>query len=154
MLNAQAVALNSIFAEMSRRAALNMGQYPEATERYLRLAMKAQSQCRTTLETLAAIKNPPVVYAKQANIAHGPQQVNNGVLSPPKSAAGEFSDASMPAHAHGKSGLGQTKLLEGETHGSTVVDAGATREATPGHSAMEAVGALQRPKESGREEKG
>lgn len=31
-----------------------------------------------TLETLSAIKNPPVVYAKQANIAHGPQQVNNG----------------------------------------------------------------------------
>ena len=35
-----------------------------------------------TLETLSTIKNPPVVYAKQANIAHGPQQVNNGAGPP------------------------------------------------------------------------
>ena len=42
-------------------------------------ALKAQSQCRATLETLAAIKNPaPVAFVRQANIAHGPQQVNNG----------------------------------------------------------------------------
>jgi hypothetical protein len=44
------------------------------------MAMKAQNQCRMTLETLSTIKNPPVVYAKQANIAHGPQQVNNGTV--------------------------------------------------------------------------
>ena len=25
------------------------------------------------------MKNPPVVFARQANIANGPQQVNNGV---------------------------------------------------------------------------
>jgi hypothetical protein len=37
------------------------------------LALKAQSQCRATLETLAAIKNPqPVAFVRQANIAHGP----------------------------------------------------------------------------------
>ncbi|MGX5649590.1 hypothetical protein ACWKW4_04945 [Hydrogenophaga borbori] len=78
VLTAQAATLDAIFIEMARRAALNMGEYMDATERYMRLALKAQSQCRTTLETLAAIKNPPVVFAKQANIAHGPQQVNNG----------------------------------------------------------------------------
>lgn len=46
----------------------------------MRLALKAQSQCRTTLETLAVIKNPPtsVAFVRQANIAHGAQQVNNG----------------------------------------------------------------------------
>jgi hypothetical protein len=44
----------------------------------LRLGLKAQSQCRATLETLATIKNPqPVAFVRQANIAHGPQQVNN-----------------------------------------------------------------------------
>jgi hypothetical protein len=42
----------------------------------MRMALKAQSQCRQTLETLATIKNPPVVFARQANIAQGPQQVN------------------------------------------------------------------------------
>jgi hypothetical protein len=38
-----------------------------------------ESQCRTTLETLATIKNPPdVAFVKQANYAAGPQRVNNG----------------------------------------------------------------------------
>jgi hypothetical protein len=41
-------------------------------EAHARLALKAQSQCRATIETLAAIKNPPVVVARQANIAQGP----------------------------------------------------------------------------------
>jgi hypothetical protein len=31
------------------------------------------------LETLAAIRNPPVIYARRANVTTGPQQVNNGV---------------------------------------------------------------------------
>src|SRR5205085_7018059 len=75
MLTAQANTLNAIFGELCRRAAINMGTHLDVTERYLRLAMKGQSQSRVTVETLAAIKNPPVVYAKQANIVHGPQQV-------------------------------------------------------------------------------
>ena len=77
MLSSQAVALNEIFGEMARRAALCMNEHLTATETYLRLALKAQGQCRSTLETLAAIKNPPTVFARQANFAHGPQQVNN-----------------------------------------------------------------------------
>ena len=40
----------------------------------MRIALKAQSQCRATLETLAAVKNLPVVFARQANIAQGPQR--------------------------------------------------------------------------------
>lgn len=78
MLIEQAAALNAIFAEMARRSALNMGEYLDATDRYMRLALKAQSQCRATLETLATIKAGPAIFARQANIAHGPQQVNNG----------------------------------------------------------------------------
>ena len=50
------------------------------SEAYMRMALKAQSQCRATLETLATIKNPPVVFARQANIAQGPQQVNNQIM--------------------------------------------------------------------------
>jgi hypothetical protein len=49
-------------------------------EIFMRVALKAQSQCRATLETLAAIKNPPLVYAKQANVTTGPQQINNGTM--------------------------------------------------------------------------
>ena len=76
-LVSQATTLNIMFGELSRRAAANLGEYLDASERYLRLALKAQNQCRMTLETLSNIKNPPVVYARQANFANGPQQVNN-----------------------------------------------------------------------------
>jgi hypothetical protein len=80
LLTAQATALDSIFTEMARRAALNMGTHIEPTEVYFRLAFKAQSQCRATVETLAEIKTPRhVSFVKQANIAHGHQQVNNGM---------------------------------------------------------------------------
>ena len=78
MLASQAQTLDAIFTELARRSALNMGEYIEASEKYLRLALKAQAQCRATVETLATIKNPPLVIAKQANISAGPQQANNG----------------------------------------------------------------------------
>jgi hypothetical protein len=88
MLNAQAVTLNAIFVELARRAALNMGEHLGAMETYMRLALKAQSQCRSTFDALATMKNPPAVFARQANIAHGPQQVNNAA-APIASRAGE-----------------------------------------------------------------
>lgn len=77
LLVSQALTLNAIFAEMARRAALNMGQHLDATEAYLRLALKAQNQSRATLETLSTINPPPLFIAKQANITTGQQQVNN-----------------------------------------------------------------------------
>ena len=40
--------------------------------RYMRLTLKAQGQRRATLETLAAIKNPTTMFARQANITQGP----------------------------------------------------------------------------------
>src|SRR6185437_12897800 len=83
MLFAQAHTLQALFHELVRRAGMNMGEYINAAETYMRLALKAQSQCRATLETLATIKNPtPVTFVRQANVAHGPQQVNNGVQRP------------------------------------------------------------------------
>jgi hypothetical protein len=80
MLAAQATALNVIFSDMAVRAAVNTGGCLAATETYLRLALKAQAQCRATLQTLAEIKNPrAMAFVKQANIAQGPQQVNNHI---------------------------------------------------------------------------
>lgn len=77
MLFSQAHALQAIFLDMALRAAKN--SQPELREANLRLALKAQNQSRMTLETLATIKNPPVVIARQANLSSGPQQVNNSV---------------------------------------------------------------------------
>lgn len=77
-LASQASTLHSIFCEMARRSAAHMGGQIDSCERYMRLALKAQSQSRATLETLANIKNPPLVIARQANFSAGHQQVNNG----------------------------------------------------------------------------
>lgn len=77
ILTAQAHTLDAIFHNFARRA--QRAEYMNQLEANMRLALKAQSQCRSTLETLAAIKNPqPVAFVKQANISNGPQQVNNG----------------------------------------------------------------------------
>lgn len=79
MLVAQASALNGIFTEMARRAAKNMDDYLPACETYMRMALKAQAQCRATLETLGEIKNPRVTtFVRQQNNT-AQQQVNNNV---------------------------------------------------------------------------
>ena len=89
MLMNQATALQSLFARLAECGMSCDTIVP--FEANLRMALRAQSQCRATLETLAAIKNPPIVFAKQANInqGNGNQQVNNGT-SDPASRAGEI----------------------------------------------------------------
>lgn len=132
MLNAQAVALNTLFSEMARRAALNMGAHLSATEAYMRLALKAQAQCRATLETLAAVKNPPVLFARQANINHGgQQQVNNGATGAPDPARAAIAPAAP------------TGLLEASD--GQWVDAGTAGAAGGADPHLEAVGAIHRP---------
>src|SRR5262245_49506684 len=66
MLINQATALQSLFARLAERgmSCTDAGPF----EINMRIAPRAQSQCRATLETLAALKNPPMVTAKQANV--------------------------------------------------------------------------------------
>lgn len=79
MLAIQAHTLDAVFNEFARLARFNLTEHPTACESFMRLGLKAQSQCRATIETLAAVKNPPAVaFVRQANIANGHQQVNNG----------------------------------------------------------------------------
>jgi hypothetical protein len=78
MLYSQAHALHAIFVEASLQA--RKQEWFANAEALMRMAFKSQNQCRATLETLAAIKNPPVLFARQTNIAQGPQQVNNGMM--------------------------------------------------------------------------
>lgn len=79
MLFAHAQALQAIFVDFAGRAA--RADRPEHREPLMRMAMKAQNQCRMTLDTLSSVKNPPIVVARQTNIAHGPQQVNSVVAT-------------------------------------------------------------------------
>lgn len=80
LLTAQAHTLDAIFHTLARQA--TRCEYVNQLDVNLRLGLKAQSQCRMTLEALAAIKNPPVVFARQANVTTGPQQINNGTAAP------------------------------------------------------------------------
>lgn len=143
MLNSQAVALNAIFAELARRAALNMGTLLPATETYLRLALKAQSQSRATVETLAAIKNPPVVFARQANIAHGPQQVNNRAQPLSDKALAPAHTAREAAPRARQSEIQQTELL-GASDGERM-DLGAPCAAGEANPQLVPVEGLDRP---------
>ena len=77
MLMNQADSLQALFVGMVERSLRQ--EYHVHAEGYMRLALKAQSQCRATLQTLAEIKNPPVIYARQANVTSGPQQINNNL---------------------------------------------------------------------------
>ena len=78
MLFGQAMTLETIFTHLARKAVAQ--EYLKQFQVNLTLALKAQAQCRSTLEALAEIKNPrPVAFVKQANISGGHQQVNNGV---------------------------------------------------------------------------
>ena len=132
-LTAQAAMLDTMFNEMARRGALNMGQHLPATETYLRLALKAQAQCRSTIEALAEIKNPrPVAFVKQANISGGPQQVNNGMLS------------STREHAHAREEKPiQSNELSGAGH-ELLPDTRTSQAASRANQEMEAVGEVHR----------
>ena len=135
MLTTQAHTLDAIFNNLARRA-IN-AEYMDNLDRYLKLALRAQSQCRATWEALATIKNPPVAgYVRQANIAHGPQQVNN-----------------EPAATGGTSRAGENpnrknKLLEKKD--GEQLECGTA--CTPGRadSAVAAVGEVDRAEDRGR----
>lgn len=75
LLASQAISLNSIFTEMARRAGLNMGDYLQATQTYLRLALKAQAQSRSTIEALDRLTNGHVQTVKHVHVAEGGQAV-------------------------------------------------------------------------------
>ena len=133
MLMNQATALQSLFARLAERGmgCTGLAQF----EADMRLALRAQAQCRATLETLSTIKNPPVIFAKQANVTTGPQQINNGVVTPRTQ----------------ENEIKPSKLLEAQ-HGN-YLDTGATGATIGGNQEMETVGAIDRA-EVGRRQSG
>lgn len=131
MLMNQATALQSLFARLIERG-MDQTIMPNM-EGFLKLGLRAQNQCRATLETLAAIKNPPVVFAKQANITNGPQQVNNGIEAPRAQ----------------ENKIEQTKLLEAIPNER--LDFGEKATASETNQAMATVGTVHRAKDNSRQ---
>ena len=124
MLMNQATALQSLFARLAERgmASTGLAQF----EADMRLALRAQAQSRATLETLSTIKNPPVIFAKQANVTTGPQQINNGTAAPRTQ----------------ENEIEQSKLLR-EYHGN-YLDTRTAGEAIGGDTAMATVETIDR----------
>lgn len=128
MLFAQAAALQTIFTSLARRA--HSQEYLKHLETFLRLALKAQSQSRATLETLATIKAGPAIFARQANVAvNGPQQVNSGVSGHER------------ASARARETDSATTELLGVSDGERL-DTGATSASGRGNPSLETVGAI------------
>ena len=75
LLATQALILDTMFTELARRSALNMSEYIGATESYGRLALKAQSNCRATLEALAKLHQPREQTVKHVHVNEGGQAV-------------------------------------------------------------------------------
>ena len=138
MLANQATALQTLFARLVERG-MCQSTMP-ILEIFMKLALRAQNQCRTTLETLAAIKNPPVVFTRQTNIANGPQQVNNGVNTLGKS------------YRARENKIEQTQQLEAIPHEQRL-DFGATEKAGETDQNMETVGKIDRAKNRRRKTK-
>ena len=137
MLFNQSLTLQAMFTTLSRRAAMNVGEHMGAVDTYLRLALKAQSQCRSTLEALAEIKNPrPATFVKQANIANGPQQVNNGTPA-------RVNDPRAPARDISQNLPNELLTDERATH-DTPMDTRCKAAASRSDSGMETVDTIDR----------
>ena len=128
MLLSQATALQSLFSRLVERG-MTADLLPHF-EGFMRLALRAQAQSTRTLEVLATVKNPPVVFAKQANIAQQ-QQVNNGPAVPAMRARN-------PAPA-------QSKLLE--TLPDERLEFGTQGAASGADSPLATVGTVHRPQD-------
>ena len=137
MLISQATALQTIFTSLARRA--QDQQYQKNLEAFLGLALKAQAQSRATISALVDLKFPrQATFVKQANIANGPQQVNNGAIEQTDSHARQLQTE-------------QNKLLEGGYDTSTQrMDTREAQTAERSYPAVEAVGKVHRAKKPRR----
>ena len=127
VLAAQMLSLDLMFNQLAQRA-VRAGLNNTAGIEMLKLALKAQGQCRTTAEALVSIKNPvsSATFVRQANIG-GAVQVNNGMASPP------FKELEQ---------VQRNELLEIDD--GKRLDSRAARETSTGYSEMATLGPFDR----------
>ena len=78
MLLTQATALQAMFVDLALRA--KQQDRFDGIQIMTTLALKCAAQSRQAVTALAELRMPKtVMFAKQANVSSGPQQVNNGV---------------------------------------------------------------------------
>ena len=135
MLLMQTHTLDTLFNTLAQKARIQ--EHLPNYEAFMRMALRTQNQCRMTVETLANIKNPPIIYAKQANFSGGGhQQVNNGVPVPPQ--AQEIKNQ-------------QNEKLSEAHYVRATMDTHTTSTAIPVNTQLEAVGDNQGRTNTGRQ---
>lgn len=117
LLTSQALSLDIMFTEFSRRASMNMGDYPLATERYARLAFKAQANCRASLEALAKLHQPREQTVRHVHVNEGGQAI----------VADEF---------HNHTGGGENDKSNDQSHSTAAIGAAGTGTALLGTDAL------------------
>lgn len=128
MLICQAIALQSMFMDLARRG--KSSNSLQEVQCFTQLALRSQAGSRSTLQTLADVKNPrQVAFVKQTNVANT-QQVNNGV---------------MPSSHVENIKATPNELLVEESHGCTTLDFGAKEEAGRADPSVVTVERLDRP---------
>lgn len=137
MLLSQATTLQTLFTSFALKASRQ--QHLPNHQIFMTMAFKAQAQSRATLQTLVDLKCPKQpTFVKQANIAHGAQQVNNGV--------------EPPTHdSHAKSaGIEKNELLKDRNDQANGMDARASGTTGRANPSMATVGPLHRPQKHRR----
>lgn len=134
MLIGQAHALQCMFVSLGRQG-VSKTQLIQYTA-FMNLALKAQSQSRATIQALVELKYPKQTnFVKQANIANGHQQINNGQAN---------NETNMHAPAHAKEIENQPNELIEVNNGSKAMDNRATQTTIPKHKAMATVASQHR----------
>jgi hypothetical protein len=128
LLTAQALTLDAMFTEMARRATINMGDYIEASERYARLALKAQANSRAALEALTRLHQPREQIVKHVHVNEGGQAVVADNFHQ-HTGAGENGKSVKQSDATGIAGQGAA-LLGPDASGNGVPIPGREREAS------------------------
>ena len=135
MLVAQASALDCIFGALASRA--GDASTPEFADKWLNLAFKAQAQSRASIQGVIDLKHPrQQTFVRQANIAHGHQQVNN--------VDGFANVEESRARSAGMQPVSNELLVENADGGKTL-DFGTTAASVSCDRTLEAVGESQRP---------
>lgn len=129
LLTAQAFSLDAMFTELSRRATMNLGDYPLAAERYARLAFKAQGNCRAALETLAKLHQPREQTVRHVHVNEGGKAVIADEFHHHHEGSGENAKSDDQPHATGTGPAGASPALPGpDPFGHGVPIPGSERE--------------------------
>lgn len=128
MLAIQAVTLDAIFTEMARRSGLNMSEYIEASERYMRLALKAQANSRATLEALAKLHQPREQTVRHVHVNEGGQAV---IADQVHNHTGGQKNAESAEQPHAQGSQGPAMLGHDAQGNGMPIPGGQRREAVP-----------------------